>query len=42
MATLDIATAAERRTVNRELPLVPFIDFLLCIVAFLLVTSGWP
>ncbi len=32
---------AGRRQVNHELPLIPFIDFLLCLVAFLLVTAVW-
>jgi len=41
MATLDVGAAGRRRSVNHELPLVPFIDFLLCIVAFLLVTAVW-
>jgi hypothetical protein len=29
------------RAVNHDLPLVPFIDFLLCLIAFLLVTAVW-
>ena len=29
------------RAVNQELPLIPFIDFLLCLVMFLLVTAVW-
>lgn len=41
MATLDVGAARGRRGLNHELPLVPFIDFLLCIVAFLLVTAVW-
>jgi hypothetical protein len=42
MALLDLGGApSERRSTNHELPLVPFIDFLLCIVAFLLVTAVW-
>jgi biopolymer transport protein ExbD len=41
MATIDVGGASSRREVNRELTLVPFIDFLLCIVAFLLVTAVW-
>lgn len=41
MATLDVGGARGRRTVNHDLPLVPFIDFMLCIVAFLLVTAVW-
>ena len=32
---------AGRRPVNHDLPLIPFIDFLLCLVAFLLVTAVW-
>jgi biopolymer transport protein ExbD len=30
-----------RRMVNAELPLLPFVDFLLCLVAFLLITAVW-
>jgi biopolymer transport protein ExbD len=30
-----------RRSTNHEIPLIPFIDFLLCLVAFLLVTAVW-
>ena len=42
MATIDIGAGhGARRSVNRELPLIPFIDFLLCLVAFLLVTAVW-
>src|SRR5436190_21404216 len=41
MATIDVGGFSSRRDLNRELPLVPFIDFLLCIVAFLLVTAVW-
>jgi biopolymer transport protein ExbD len=41
MATLDVGRASNRRALNHDLPLVPFIDFLLCIVAFLLVTAVW-
>ncbi|HVW26786.1 MAG TPA: biopolymer transporter ExbD [Polyangiaceae bacterium] len=42
MATLDLGGGGSgRRELNHELPLVPFIDFLLCIVAFLLVTAVW-
>ncbi|HEX4338890.1 MAG TPA: biopolymer transporter ExbD [Polyangiaceae bacterium] len=41
MATLDVGARRGAREVNHELPLVPFIDFLLCIVAFLLVTAVW-
>jgi hypothetical protein len=41
MATIDVGGRSSRRELNRELTLVPFIDFLLCIVAFLLVTAVW-
>ena len=30
-----------KHAVNHEIPLIPFIDFLLCLVAFLLVTAVW-
>jgi len=30
-----------KRPTNHEIPLIPFIDFLLCLVAFLLVTAMW-
>jgi len=41
MAGIDIGAPSARRALNRELTLVPFSDFLLCIVAFLLVTAVW-
>jgi len=42
MATIDVGGGSGgRRALNRELTLVPFIDFLLCVVAFLLVTAVW-
>jgi len=41
MASMEISGGRERRPRNHELPLVPFIDFLLCLVAFLLVTAVW-
>jgi biopolymer transport protein ExbD len=44
MAGIDagsLGSPSGRRALNRELTLVPFIDFLLCIVAFLLVTAVW-
>ena len=34
-------SSSGRREFNHELPLVPFIDFLLCLIAFLLVTAVW-
>src|SRR5260221_14700136 len=42
MAGIDVGGGhGGRRSVNQELPLVPFIDFLLCLVMFLLVTAVW-
>src|SRR5678816_4418937 len=42
MATIGTGPArGGRRELNQELALVPFIDFLLCLVAFLLVTAVW-
>jgi biopolymer transport protein ExbD len=43
MAGIDTGgdTSHGRRNVNQELPLIPFIDFLLCLVMFLLVTAVW-
>lgn len=42
MAQIDTGShGSARRETNRELPLVPFIDFLLCLVSFLLITAVW-
>lgn len=42
MATIDVGSGhAGRRALDHEIPLIPFIDFLLCLVAFLLVTAVW-
>ncbi len=30
-----------KKSVNHEIPLIPFIDFLLCLVSFLLITAVW-
>lgn len=40
MATIDVGGGG-RRALNQDLPLIPFIDFLLCLVAFLLLTAVW-
>lgn len=40
MAGIDVGGHGKRST-NHEIPLIPFIDFLLCLVAFLLVTAVW-
>jgi biopolymer transport protein ExbD len=34
-------TSGGRRKLDHELPLVPFIDFMVCLVAFLMVTAVW-
>lgn len=41
MAGIDSGARRGRRTLDHALPLVPFIDFLLCLVMFLLVTAAW-
>jgi biopolymer transport protein ExbD len=41
MAGIDVAGHGGKRATNHEIPLIPFIDFLLCLVAFLLVTAVW-
>lgn len=42
MATLDVGSGhGGRRALDHSIPLIPFIDFLLCLVAFLLVTAVW-
>src|SRR5687767_9612613 len=42
MAGIDVGGGhGGKRSTNHEIPLVPFIDFLLCLVAFLLVTAVW-
>jgi hypothetical protein len=41
MASISVAGAHGARRLDHDLPLVPFIDFLLCLIAFLLVTAVW-
>ncbi len=41
MAGIDVGGGHGKRSLNHEIPLIPFIDFLLCLVAFLLVTAVW-
>jgi biopolymer transport protein ExbD len=42
MASIQVgSTHSTRRPLDSELPLVPFIDLLLCCVMFLLVTAVW-
>lgn len=41
MAGIDTGGESGKRAVNRDIPLVPFIDFLLCLISFLLITAVW-
>ena len=41
MAGIDVGGHGGKRSTNHEIPLIPFIDFLLCLVMFLLVTAVW-
>ncbi len=41
MAGIDTGGHGGKRSTNHEIPLIPFIDFLLCLVMFLLVTAVW-
>jgi biopolymer transport protein ExbD len=41
MAGIDTGGHGGKRATNHEIPLIPFIDFLLCLVMFLLVTAVW-
>jgi len=42
MAGISVGEAKTgRRSVDHELPLVPFIDFMVCLIAFLMVTAVW-
>ncbi len=40
MPGIDVGGAAKRSR-DHQLPLVPFIDFLLCLISFLLITAVW-
>lgn len=41
MAGIDVGGHGGKKSVNHEIPLIPFIDFLLCLVSFLLITAVW-
>ncbi len=42
MATLEVGSGrSRRRAVDTQIPLIPFVDLLLCCVMFLLVTAVW-
>jgi biopolymer transport protein ExbD len=41
MAGIDVGGHGGRRNVDHQIPLIPFIDFLLCLVSFLLMTAVW-
>jgi len=40
VASIDVGGKSQHEP-NRELPLIPLIDFMLCLVSFLLVTAVW-
>jgi biopolymer transport protein ExbD len=42
MAGIDVGGGhGGRRSLDHQVPLIPFIDFLLCLVSFLLITAVW-
>jgi biopolymer transport protein ExbD len=41
MAGIQVSALRRGRPVDLDLPLLPFIDFMLCLVAFLMVTAAW-
>jgi biopolymer transport protein ExbD len=41
MASISLGDKSGRRALDHTLPLVPFIDFMICLVAFLIVTAVW-
>jgi biopolymer transport protein ExbD len=42
MAGIDVGGGhGGKKALNSEIPLIPFIDFLLCLVSFLLITAVW-
>lgn len=41
MAMIQVSGAGHRRALDHELPLMPFIDFMLCLLAFLMMTAIW-
>jgi hypothetical protein len=41
MASISVGEKSGRRALDHTLPLVPFIDFMICLVAFLIVTAVW-
>lgn len=41
MASIQVGSSHGRRALDHDVPLIPFIDLLLCCVMFLLVTAVW-
>ncbi len=41
MASIGVGGGSGKRPVDHEIPLVPFIDLLLCCIMFLLITAVW-
>ncbi|MEM1414897.1 MAG: biopolymer transporter ExbD [Myxococcota bacterium] len=41
MASIDTGSAGGRKQVDQEVPLVPFVDLLFCVIMFLLAVAVW-
>lgn len=41
MAMIQVSGASHGRRLDHDLPLLPFIDFMLCLLAFLMMTAIW-
>lgn len=41
MAGISVGDSKGKRSFNYDLPLVPFIDFLVCLIAFLIISAVW-
>ena len=40
-AGISVGEHSGRRALDHNIPLVPFIDFMVCLIAFLMVTAAW-
>lgn len=41
MPGISVGGKSGKRSYDQSLPLVPFIDFMICLIAFLIVTAAW-
>jgi biopolymer transport protein ExbD len=41
MPGISVGGRSGKRSYDQSLPLVPFIDFMICLIAFLIVTAAW-